>query len=149
MVRYQGATVGKFVSNEGADLQGKTAKEIELDEFKAFQRFRALRKSQSEKQLQKEKEWDWVSVHTDQKEDSIEGEKESSPRGKSLSKDAKDADQLSNAKNTYKKQEKPPEVIEAKKYNQAFKNINFRSLFTDDINETPIPKGFKGPRVPL
>nr|KAJ0212586.1 hypothetical protein LSAT_V11C400181580 [Lactuca sativa] len=49
---------------------------------------------------------------------------------------------------TYKRQEKLTEVIEAKQYNQAFKNLYICSPFTDNINETPIPKGLKGPRVP-
>lgn len=70
------------------------------------------------------------------------------PSPKRSSKDEKDVDRLLNAKNAYKKQEKLLEVRETKQYNQAFKSLNFRSPFTDDINEMPIPKGLKGPRVP-
>lgn len=42
----------------------------------------------------------------------------------------------------------PPEVVEAKQYQQDFKNLNFRSPFIDDINKAPIPKGLKGMRIP-
>ena len=39
--------------------------------------------------------------------------------------------------------------VEVKEYNQAFENLNFRTHFTNDINETPILVGLKGPRVKL
>ncbi|CAI9274035.1 unnamed protein product [Lactuca saligna] len=52
------------------------------------------------------------------------------------------------AQDAHEKQEKLPEVTKAKRYNQDFKNLNFCSPFTDDINETSIPKWLKGPRVP-
>ncbi|CAI9270779.1 unnamed protein product [Lactuca saligna] len=72
VVRHQNIVTRKFFSDERTDLQGKTTEEVELDEFEAFQSFIAMRKLQSEKRLQKEKEWDRVSVHTDQTEDSSE-----------------------------------------------------------------------------
>lgn len=50
-------------------------------------------------------------------------------------------------KNTKQDQGKPLEVVEAKRYYQTFNNLNFRSPFTNGINEKPIPKGLKGPRV--
>lgn len=47
-------------------------------------------------------------------EDSDEEEKESDHQEKRSSKNEKNADRLPNAKDTYEKQEKIPEVIEAK-----------------------------------
>ncbi|KAL4574616.1 hypothetical protein LXL04_021451 [Taraxacum kok-saghyz] len=38
-------------------------------------------------------------------------------------------------------------ALEAKKYHEAFEELDFRSPFTDDINETPVPHGLKGPRI--
>ncbi|KAL4564204.1 hypothetical protein LXL04_028260 [Taraxacum kok-saghyz] len=46
-----------------------------------------------------------------------------------------------------KAQAKTKEAIEAKKYHEAFEELDFRSPFTDEINETPVPKGLKGPRI--
>ncbi|CAH1414836.1 unnamed protein product [Lactuca virosa] len=37
--------------------------------------------------------------------------------------------------------------MEVKEYNRAFKSLNFRNQFTDDINETSTPVGLKGPKV--
>ena len=42
-----------------------------------------------------------------------------------------------------------PEAREARRYNKEFEKLNFRSPFTDDINETPVPKGLKGPRIKM
>ncbi|CAH1435729.1 unnamed protein product [Lactuca virosa] len=78
VVRHQNTVTRKFVSDERTDLQGKTTEEVELDEFEA------LRKLQSDKRLQKEKEWDRVSVHTDQMEDSSEEEKGVRPLPKKI-----------------------------------------------------------------
>lgn len=50
-VRHQNVFVDKFVSNEGANLQGKTTEKMELEEFEAFKSCRAIRKLQSERQL--------------------------------------------------------------------------------------------------
>lgn len=50
-------------------------------------------------------------------------------------------------KNSQKYLEMSLEVVEAMWYNQSFKNLNFRSPFMNDINEKPIPKGLKGPKV--
>ncbi|CAI9272866.1 unnamed protein product [Lactuca saligna] len=146
VVRHQSTVAGNFVSDERANSQGKTTEEVEFDEFETFKSFRVMRKLQSEKRLQKE--WDRVSVHTDQTEDYNKEENESYPHGKRSSKNEKDVDRLPDAENAYRKQDKLPEVIEAKQYNQAFKSLNFRSPFTNDINETPIPKGLKWTRVP-
>ncbi|CAH1435674.1 unnamed protein product [Lactuca virosa] len=86
MVRHQNIVAEKFDNDEGAILQGKTTEEMELEEFEAFKSFRVMRKLQSERQLQKENEWDRVSFHTAQTEDSDEEEKESGPREKRSSK---------------------------------------------------------------
>ncbi|KAL4581278.1 hypothetical protein LXL04_017489 [Taraxacum kok-saghyz] len=50
-----------------------------------------------------------------------------------------------------KRREHPltPEAREARRYNKEFEKLNFRSPFTDDINETPVPKGLKGPRIKM
>ncbi|CAH1414562.1 unnamed protein product [Lactuca virosa] len=148
MVRHQNTIAGKLISDEGANLQGKTAEEMELEEFEAFKSFRAMRKLQNERQPQKEKEWYRVSVHTDQTEDSDEEGKESSPHEKRSSKKEKNVGRSSNTEDDHERQEKLPEVAEEKQYNQAFKNLNFDSPFTDDINKKLIPKGLKGSRVP-
>ncbi|CAH1421614.1 unnamed protein product [Lactuca virosa] len=148
VVRHQNVVIRKIISDDGTDLQGKTIEEMELKEFEAFKSFRAMRKLQSQRQPQKEKEWDRVSVHTDQTEYSDEQGKESTLHEKRSSMKERDAGRPSNAKDTHKRQEKYPKVAEAKQYNQAFKNQTFRSPFTDDINEISIPKGLKGPRVP-
>ena len=42
-----------------------------------------------------------------------------------------------------------PEAREARRYNREFEKLNFRSPFTDDINETPVPKGLIGPRIKM
>ncbi|CAI9297876.1 unnamed protein product [Lactuca saligna] len=86
--------------DEGANLEGKMAEEMELDEFETFKSFRAIRILKNKRQLQKKKEWDRILVHIDQTEDSNEEEKEESPRGKRLSKDEEDVDRLSNTENT-------------------------------------------------
>lgn len=94
VARHQNAVAGKFVIDGGTNLQGKTEKEMELDEFEAFKSFRAMRKLQSERRVRKEKVWDQFSVHTDQTEDSSEEKKESDSHEKRLSKDEKDVDWL-------------------------------------------------------
>ncbi|CAH1416687.1 unnamed protein product [Lactuca virosa] len=98
------------------------AEELEIEVFKFFKSFRAMRKQKAEKdrlKTLKEKEWDLVSIHTCQTEDS---EKTGIKTKKS-------------------------KIMEAWQYSQAFKNIKFRSPFTNVINETLIPKGLKGPKV--
>lgn len=44
VVSHQNIVAGKFIRDEGANLQGKTVEEMELEEFEAFKIFRAMRK---------------------------------------------------------------------------------------------------------
>ncbi|CAH1440107.1 unnamed protein product [Lactuca virosa] len=112
MVRHQNVVSGKLISDEGMDQEGKKAEEMELEEFEAFKSFSAMRKLQSERQLQKEKEWDRVSVHTDQLEHSNEEVKESSPHEKRSRKKERNPGRLSNEEGAHKRQEKLPQVTE-------------------------------------
>ncbi|CAH1427254.1 unnamed protein product [Lactuca virosa] len=51
VVRHQNVVAGKIISDEGMNLQGKTTKEMKLEEFEAFKSFRAMRKLQRKRQL--------------------------------------------------------------------------------------------------
>ena len=113
-----------------------------MEEFQAFRKYQALSRKMEEKGKQKENtkaDSDNVSVHTCHTDDSQEDNEEIN-----RAEPKKVKEKRNKGGTNLKGHPLNPGIL---KYQQAMQTLNFRSPFTDEINETPIPPGLKGPRV--
>lgn len=118
-------------------LKDRDKENSEMEEFQAFKRYKAMKKRCEEKEKQErqkcENDQDYVSVWSDQ----------SSGSTQELNRD-KDEDRMEENK---RKKLTSQRMKHTHEYHKDFGGLNFRSLFTDEINNTPILIRLKGPRV--
>ena len=125
--------------------KGLTEIDPDVEEYMAFKKYLEAQRKHKERAKGKkvvEDELDRVSVHTCPSGGSDEEVEAIKIPAKKLVKIPEK--QLDKRPEVHKKS---AEAIEAKKYHEAFEELDFRSPFTDDINETPVPKGLKGRRI--
>ncbi|KAL4580201.1 hypothetical protein LXL04_016385 [Taraxacum kok-saghyz] len=137
--------VHTVTQTKGAQVE-TTRVDSELEEYIAFKKYQQARKKHEEALKGKnvaEDDLDRVSVHTcpDGESDGeiqairIPEKKQTKHAGADVGPKKPDTPAMTKA------------ALEAKKYHEAFEELDFRSPFTDDINETPVPQGLKGPRI--
>ncbi|KAL4579783.1 hypothetical protein LXL04_015948 [Taraxacum kok-saghyz] len=116
--------------------------EREMEEFQVFREYQALSRKTEVKGKQKESakdDSDKVSIHTCHTDESKE-DNEVIDKTKPKKSKEKSNKETMNRKNHVLSLGTP-------KFQQVTQTMNFRSPFTDEINETPIPPGLKGPCV--
>ena len=127
---------------QNAEQPRNATEEREMEEFQAFRKYQALSRKTEAKGKQKENaknDSDNVSVHTYHTDESEEDNEVIDKTKPKKSKEKPNKETMSRKDHLLKSG--------IPQRQQATQTMNFRSPFTDEINETPIPPGLKGPRV--
>ena len=130
-------TITQAVAN--AELEATEEQRLEAEERNAYIKYQEIRELRKKKR--KEAEQERVTI-----EEYKSSEEEGEIRGEVLAKNK--AYTIFKARPP-KEKVRTAEELEAIRYNQTLEQHNFRSPFTDDINEAPVPKGLKGPRIKM